>query len=237
MWLDYSILGEVRISMEEYLRGVLKKFPEEITETPETPSAAIFFKFKDNNERELLDEKRAHAFHHTVSQLLFTGIRCRNESHTAIHFLTTRVRKPDEDDWKKLRRLLGYLKRTNKLPLILRSNGLNTIKWWVDTLYADNDNMRGHIGGTMSMGKNGRGSIISILMKKKLNTKISTETELIGADNVMPQILWKKYFLEAQGYGIDKNILYLDNTNAVLLEKNGKKSSTKKRNISTCATI
>ena len=39
MWLDYSIPGEVRISMEEYLRRVLDNFPEEITETPETPDA------------------------------------------------------------------------------------------------------------------------------------------------------------------------------------------------------
>ena len=27
MWLDSSISGEVRISMEEYLRGVLDDFP------------------------------------------------------------------------------------------------------------------------------------------------------------------------------------------------------------------
>ena len=32
IWLDYSIPGEVRISMEEYLRGLLDDFPEEITE-------------------------------------------------------------------------------------------------------------------------------------------------------------------------------------------------------------
>ena len=38
MWLDYSILGEVRISMEEYLRGLLDDFLEEIKETPETPA-------------------------------------------------------------------------------------------------------------------------------------------------------------------------------------------------------
>ena len=41
-------------------------------------------------------------------------------------------------------------------------------------------------------------------------------------------MLCTRYFLEAQGYGIDKNILYQDNTSAILLEKNGKKSSTKK---------
>ena len=35
------------------------------------------------------------------------------------------------------------------------------------------------------------------------------------------------YFLEAQEYGIDENITYQDNLSVMLLEKNGKKSSTK----------
>ena len=74
MWLDYSIPGEVRISMGEYLRGVLDYFPEEITETPETPAASNLFIVRENSERELLDETRAQAFHHAVAKLLFTGI-------------------------------------------------------------------------------------------------------------------------------------------------------------------
>ena len=40
----------------------------------------------------------------------------------------TRVRKLDEDDWKKLRILLGYLKQTIKLTLILRANAVNVLK-------------------------------------------------------------------------------------------------------------
>ena len=47
------------------------------------------------------------------------------------------------------------------------------------------------------------------------------------ATDAMPQMLWTRYFLEAQGYGIDGNILYQDNMSAVLLDKNKKKSSTK----------
>ena len=147
--------------------------------------------------------------------------------YTEIAFLTTRVRKPDKEDWKKVRIFLGYLKQTIKLPLVLRANGVNVLKWWVDASYAAHDDMRGHTGGTMSMGKDGRGSIISISKKQKLNTKSLTEAELIGADDAMPQMLWTRYFLEAQGYGIDENILYQDNMSAMLLEKNGKKSSTK----------
>ena len=78
------------------------------------------------------------------------------------------------------------------------------------------------------MVKDGRRSIISILKKLKLNTNSSAESELFGADDVMPQMLCTRYFLEAQGYGINKNILYQDNMSAMLLEKNRKKSSTKK---------
>ena len=118
--------------MEEYLRGVLDNFPEEITDTTETPAASNLFNIRDENERYLLDETRAQAFHHTVGQLLFTRFRCRKGAQTTIYFLTMRVRNSDEDDWNKPRRLLGYLKRTMKLPLILRADGVNVLKWWVD---------------------------------------------------------------------------------------------------------
>ena len=74
IWLDYSILGEVRISKEEYLRGVINGFPEEITETPETPDTLNLFNVRGDNKRELLNETRSQAFHHTVARLLFTRI-------------------------------------------------------------------------------------------------------------------------------------------------------------------
>ena len=90
-----------------------------------------------------------------MAQLIFTGIRCRKDAQTEIAFLTTRVRKPDEGDWKKLSSLLGYLKKTIKLPLILRAGGVNVMKWWVDASYTAHDDMWGHTGGTMSMGKDG----------------------------------------------------------------------------------
>ena len=77
------------------------------------------------------------------------------------------------------------------------------------------------------MVKDWCGSIISILKKQKLNTKSLTEAELIRSENAMPQMLWKRYFLEAQGYGIGENILYHDNMRAMLLENNGNKYSTK----------
>ena len=82
------------------------------------------------------------------------------------------------------------------------------LKWWVDASYETHDNMQGHMEGTMSTVKDGCGSIISILRNQKLNTKSSTEAELIGVNDEMPHMLWTRYFLETQGYEIDENILY-----------------------------
>ena len=58
--------------------------------------------------------------------------------------------------------------------------------------------------------------------------KISTEAELVGVDDLMPQILWMRCFLEAQGMKISDNVVYQDNQNAMKLEKNGRASSGKR---------
>ena len=81
----------------------------------------------------------------------------REDTQTAIAFLTTIVRNLDKDNWKKLRIMLGYLKIAINLPLILRADGVNVLKWWVDASYADHDNMRVHTGVTMPVVKDGRG--------------------------------------------------------------------------------
>jgi hypothetical protein len=74
----------------------------------------------------------------------------------------------------------------------------------------------------------GRGAIQSSSRKQKLNTRSSTEAELVGADDLSVMILWTKLFMEAQGYDIEKNILYQDNKSTILLETNGKRSSSKR---------
>ena len=74
----------------------------------------------------------------------------------------------------------------------------------------------------------GNGAVQSVSRKQKLNTRSSTEAELVGADDMAVMILWTKLFLEEQGCGIKKNILYQDNKSAILLEENGKKSSGKR---------
>jgi hypothetical protein len=74
----------------------------------------------------------------------------------------------------------------------------------------------------------GRGFPIVTSTKQKLNTRSSTETEIVGVDDCMPAICWSRYFMEAQGYQVIENIVYQDNKSAILMERNGKASSSKR---------
>ena len=74
----------------------------------------------------------------------------------------------------------------------------------------------------------GKGMPITMSRKKKINGKSSTENKLIAVDDAFPQILWTRYFLEAQGHDIEENVIYQDNKSAIRLELNGKGSSSKR---------
>ena len=74
----------------------------------------------------------------------------------------------------------------------------------------------------------GKVSFISTSIKQRLNTRSSTETELVAANDLMPHLCWTNYFLECQGYNINSTIMYQDNQSAILLENNGRASSSKR---------
>jgi hypothetical protein len=149
----------------------------------------------------------------------------RRDIQTAVAFLTIRVKKPDEDDWGKLKRLIKYLKGTKHLRLRLSVDNLGVIRWWVDASYNVHEDCKGQTGAMMSLGN---GAQISFSRKQKLNVRSSCEGELVGLDDAMPNILWVRYFIEAQGYTVEQNIVYQDNKSTILLATNGRWSSNKR---------
>ena len=91
--------GSVQFSQIPYIQQIFNDFPEEITTTRATPAADHLFWVRDESEATFLDEERANAFHHTTAQLSFLRRGSRPDLDPFVAFLTTRVRRPDEDDW------------------------------------------------------------------------------------------------------------------------------------------
>ena len=209
--------------MHNYVEKMINDFPDEDTKTATTPAAAHLFQVRDDVK--VLSKSDAVTFHNMTARGLFLCKRSRPDIQTAVAFLTTRVSQQDLDDWKKLKHLIGYLRGRKDLVLTLSANDAWVMKWYVDAAYGVHADMKGHTGAALTMGK---GVPIGASLKQKINTKSSTEAELVGTDDVMGPIIWTNYFLEAQGYKSNDTIVYQDNKSAILLEKNGKGSSSKR---------
>jgi len=176
------------------------------------------------NDSPSLDSERAEQLHKTKAQALFLSRRARPDIQVPIAFLCTRAQTPTEQDWFKLIRMLKFLKKTRKDVLTLSAENLSITKWYADAAFAVHPDMRSHAGITMTMGE---GAMCSSSNKHKLNTRSSTEAELVSCDDAMTMALWTKNFMKAQGHETQTKLMQ-DNTSAIQLERNGKTSSHKR---------
>ncbi len=120
---------------------------------------------------------------------------------------------------------MEYLRKNHAWPLVLGAKNNGLLMWYIYALFVVHPNMHGHTGGGLALG---RGFPMTASTKQKLNTRRSTESELVGVDDMMPIIILTHYFLLSQGYGIVENLLLQDNKNSTLLEQNGKALSSKR---------
>jgi hypothetical protein len=120
--------------------------------------------------------------------------------------------------------VLQYFNSTKHQKLILSADTINfAIHWYIDASHQVHEGCRGQIG-SLTLGK---GAVVSSSNKTKCISKSSTKTELIALHDKLPDVIWTRYFVECQGYNIDKCTIFQDNMSALLSEKNGQVSSPK----------
>jgi hypothetical protein len=154
MTLDYTVRGQAKVTMFDYSTEILTAFDKVGPKGAGTKSStAPDNLFTINEDCNKLLSTKAVQFHNLAAKTLYATKRARPDTCTAIAFLTTRVRAPDKDDWKKLVHPMRYVRGTRTMPLILSANGTGILKWWVNASFAVHpSNLRGHSGGSLSMG-------------------------------------------------------------------------------------
>jgi hypothetical protein len=135
MTIDSSTEDKVKIRMDDYMENVLNDAPSDMDGKAATPADAEHL-FKVNANAKKLDSDDLDMFHSMTAKLLFLCKRARLDIQTPIAFLCTRVSTPDTDDYKKLRRVICYLRGTKMMCLTLEADNLQVIKWWVDASFA-----------------------------------------------------------------------------------------------------
>ena len=93
------------------------------------------------------------------------------------------------DNWGKFRHVLMYLKGNMYMKRYLTSESLSNIIWWVDGSFGVLCDSKGHTGAMMTMGK---GAIVNILRKHKMNVASSTKSEMLSISDVLGMIVWCK---------------------------------------------
>jgi hypothetical protein len=89
-----------------YVKDIVNNFTKYSGDdkTAKTPTAGHLFKIDEDAIK--FDEETGKVFHNFVKKSLYLTKRARHDIHTAVAFLTTWVRIPDKDDWKKLQRMI-----------------------------------------------------------------------------------------------------------------------------------
>ena len=134
------------------------------------------------------------------------------------------MQEPDEDDYKKLGWCIRYLRDNADILLTLEINDSGIICWWVDASFYRSP---GHEEPHQCDSQHGWGLPFFAVLRQQINTRSSTEAELVGVNDAMYLIIWTRLFLEGQGFKVIDNVVHQDNQSAMLLARNGKMSSGK----------
>ena len=166
----------ISIDMREQIEEAFEMFGEELGEPVGSPAKKNLFKMC-NGECQQLDDVKSGVFYRDTAKLLFTMKRPWPDIETTESYLMTRVFRSNEKNWEKLTNNLSFVKANIGDLRITGTDSLRDLHVWVDTARVVHENMRGHTGGEMSMGT---GTIHNESSKQKLNTKSTTELELVG---------------------------------------------------------
>jgi hypothetical protein len=231
--INFDERHKVKFTMFDYLEDILSEMPSDMEGIARTPAQDNLFTIDEQSP--LLSDKDADFYHRTTARLLFAAKRARPDLQVAVAYMCTRVKAPTVSDYHKLGRTIKYLRGTIFMPLVLGWDGSGVLTWSVDASFAIHNDMRSHTGAVLSLGQ---GALMSMSSKQKINTKSSTEAELVGVDDAMNFVVWIQLFMAGQMKTVSKDsalskfmhetVILQDNTSTIQLENNGKQSSTKR---------
>ena len=136
--------------MYDYLEDILAEAPVKFDGEDVTPANSELFQIDESWKS--LDLPTADNFHRFVARFLYVAKRARPDLQVAVSFLCKRVKAPNVGDWKKLRRLVRYVRATIRPPLILGSDGTGNMIWSIDASFAVHMDMKNHTGYCLTLG-------------------------------------------------------------------------------------
>jgi len=209
--------GSVIIDMMNFIDKLLLSCGED--NLREFPSPAGKDLFTVSEQAVKLNERERKRFHTNVAKLLYLTKRARPDILTAVGFLCTRVTRATVQDKLKLRRVLGYLKRTKVKTLHLNAGDSTELKMYVDAAFATHPDAKSQTGVAMFLGK---ALLFAASRKQKCVSKSPTDSELIGlSDNIHFAELFAEFLAFVFNRKYTRPLIYEDCTAVISLVTEG----------------
>jgi hypothetical protein len=223
MTFDFTVNGKVKITMKKYVSELI--IFTSIKGNAATPATEQLYIIQES---ELLDADKAEYFHSVVAKLLYLSKRVRPDLLTTVGFLSKRCRKPTDQDMCKLERALRYINATSELGLTLCPDKNMSIFSHIDASYAVHNDMKSQTGVAITLGN---GVTYAKSSTQQLNSKSSTEAELIALTDASGHVIWVRDYLIGQGYNMGPATIYQDNMSTMALVNKGYSTSNNTRHI------
>jgi hypothetical protein len=214
MEIDISKPGVAILTQVGYIKSMLEQY--KVTRKAITPARDDLFDIDAASP--LLCSAKKSEFYSVVYKLMYIGKRTRPDILLPAIFLTTHTHSPTEQDNRKLYRILEYLNHAPYVPLVLNVGDSLQLYSYMDASHAVHKDMKGHSGMVLQLGN---ATIYCRSSKQKLNSKSSTESELVAISDGLPMTIWTYNFIEAQEGHCEPVILLQDNQSTLTMIERG----------------
>ena len=224
---DYTETGFVKVLQTGMIQDLIQAREKthtdrgtKLTGNPNSPGAQHLFDRTPDCER--LSAEQAKINHTQVAILNYLANHGRPDMALVTGELCKRVKDPTTQEFGKLDRAVLWLQRTLNQPLRLGCNMPPKVTVSIDAAFANRDKMKSTSGMCVTLGV---GNFITSSKVQKLNSKSSTEAEIIAVSDGMNIPLWLVDFLFHQGYKKFPIRLEQDNQSCITLLTKGRSTA------------
>ena len=194
------------INMTHFVEKLLQTSGEENLREFAYPATKDIFTV--DTKAKALTEGERKQYHTNVAKLLYLSKRARPDILTAVGFLCTRVTCATIQDRVKLRRVLGYLKRTKEKVLNLKIGDLHKLTTFIDAAFASHPDAKSQTGIAVFLGK---ALVFAASRKQKCVSKSPTDSELIAlSDNIYFVELFNEFLSFILNKKLEQPLIYED---------------------------
>ena len=211
--------GIVNVNQKEYIKKIIHE--SGVTKKHASPNHPNLMKRKDKSTARPLQSTTRYLS--LLMSLMFLAKRTRPEILTPVCILAGRVQNPDEDDMQYLLRIFEYLNGSIDMGITYSPESLELF-YWIDASYNLHHDSRGHSGIVVTMGRR-NAPIYTKSQKQKLNTRSSTESELVATDEGVLHLLWLILVLDFLGYPSRPVTVFQDNKSTMRVCQTGQSKS------------